>query len=89
MILLDGGFLNRAYFTAPDYPAVNQLENSFNTRISSARCIVENAFGLLKMKLRRLHQHSIAKSTRVIPQLILCACVLHNICIRVIVYNVY
>ena len=81
MILSDGGFHKRACFIAPDYPAVNQLENSFNTRISSARCIVENAFGLLKMKWRRLHQHSIAESTRVVPQLILCACMLHNICI--------
>lgn len=81
MILSDGGFHKRACFIAPDLPAGNQMENSFNTRISSARCIVENAFGLLKMKWRRLHQHSIAESTRVIPQLILCACVLHNICI--------
>ena len=81
MILSDGGFHKRACFIAPDYPAVNQLENSFNSRISSARCVVENAFGLLKMKWRRLHQHSIAESTRVVPQLILCACVLHNICI--------
>ena len=79
MILSDGGFHKRACFIAPDYPAVNQLENSFNSRISSARCVVENAFGLLKMKWRRLHQHSIAESTRVVPQLILCACVLHNI----------
>ena len=77
MISSDGGFHKRACFIAPDYPAVNQ----FNTRISSARCIVENAFGLLKMKWRCLHQHSIAESTRVIPQLILCPCVLHNICI--------
>ena len=33
------------------------------------------------MKWRRLHQHSIAESTRLIPQLVLCACVLHNVCI--------
>ena len=81
MILSDGGFHKRACFIAPDLPAANQIENSFNSRISSARCIVENAFGLLKMKWRRLHQHSIAECTRVVPQLILCACVLHNICI--------
>jgi DDE superfamily endonuclease len=81
MILADGGFHKRSCFIAPDLVARNQVENQFNTRISSARCVVENAFGLLKMKWRRLHQHAIAECTRVVPHIILCACVLHNICI--------
>lgn len=81
MILADGGFHKRTCFVAPDLPAHNRLESSFNTSISRARCVVENAFGLLKMKWRWLHQHSIAENTVLIPQLILCACVLHNICI--------
>jgi hypothetical protein len=81
MILSDGGFHKRSCFIAPDYQARNRLENLFNTSISRARCVVENAFGLLKMKWRRLHQHSIQESTRIIPELVLCACVLHNICI--------
>lgn len=81
MILSDGGFHKRSCFIAPDYQARNRLENLFNTSISRARCVVENAFGLLKMKWRRLHQHSIAESTRLILQLVLCACVLHNVCI--------
>lgn len=81
MILSDGGFHKRSRFIAPDYLARNQMENLFNTSISRARCVVENAFGLLKMKWRRLHQHSIQESTRIIPELVLCACVLHNICI--------
>ena len=81
MILADGGFHKRTCFLAPDLPANNRLESIFNTNISRARCVVENAFGLLKMKWRRLHQHSIAEHTNIIPQLVLCACVLHNICI--------
>ena len=81
MILADGGFHKRTCFVAPDLPAQNRFESSFNTSISRARCVVENAFGLLKMKWRRLHQHSIAEHTTIIPQLVLCACVLHNICI--------
>ena len=81
MILSDGGFHKRSCFIAPDYQARNRLENNFNTSISCARCVVENAFGLLKMKWRRLHQHSIQESTRIIPELVLCACILHNICI--------
>jgi DDE superfamily endonuclease len=81
MILSDGGFHKRSCFIAPDYQANNRLEDSVNTSISCARCVVENAFGLLKMKWRRLHQHSIQESTRIIPELVLCACILHNICI--------
>ena len=81
MILADGGFHKRACFVAPDFPAHNRMESSFNTSVSRARCVVENAFGLLKTKWRRLHQHSIAEHTAIIPQLVLCACVLHNICI--------
>ena len=81
MILSDGGFHKRSCFIAPDYDARNRLENLFNVSISGARCVVENAFGLLKMKWRRLHQHSIQESTRIIPEIVLCACILHNICI--------
>ena len=81
MILSDGDFHKRSCFIAPDYQARNRLENFFNTSVSRARCAVENAFGLLKMKWRRLHQHSITESTRLIPQLVLCARVLHNVCI--------
>ena len=81
MILADGGYHKRACFAAPDLPAHNRLETTFNTSISRARCVVENAFGLLKVKWRRLHQHTIAENTNIIPRLVLCACVLHKICI--------
>ena len=50
MILSDGGLHKRSCFIAPDYHARNRLENLSNTNISRARCVVENAFGLLKMK---------------------------------------
>ena len=52
MILAGGGLHKRTYFVAPDLSAHNQLENVFNTSISRARCVVENAFGQLKMKWR-------------------------------------
>jgi hypothetical protein len=81
MILADGGFHKRSCFVAPDYPGNNYFINLFNTAISRGRVIVENSFGLLKMKWRRLHQHSIAEKTELIPELVLCACILHNICI--------
>jgi hypothetical protein len=44
MVLSDGGFHKRSCFIAPDYNARNRVENQFNTSISSARCIVENAY---------------------------------------------
>ena len=43
--------------------------------------IVENAIGLLKSKWRRLHHHVILEKTREIPGLILCASILHNLCL--------
>ena len=81
LILANGGFHERTCFIAPDLRANNRLENIFNTNTSRARCAVENAFWLLKIKWHRLHQHSIAEHTSIIPQLVLCACVLHNISI--------
>lgn len=81
MILADGGFHKRSCFIAPDLPGNNYMINLFNTFISRGRVVVENCFGLLKMKWRRLHQHSIAEKTDIIPELIICACILHNICI--------
>lgn len=81
MILADGGFHKRSCFIAPDFPGNNFLTNLFNKYISRGRVIVENCFGLLKMKWRRLHQHSIAEKTEIIPEIVLCACIFHNICI--------
>jgi hypothetical protein len=52
----------------------------FNTAVSSSRGIVENGIGLFKMKWRRFHKHQIAELTNIIPDLIICGCVLHNIC---------
>ena len=37
--------------------------------------------GLLKMKWRRLNAHRIKEFIKVVPLLITCACILHNICI--------
>lgn len=81
MILADGGFHKRSCFVAPDLPGNNLLTRLYNMFISRGRVVVENCFGLLKMKWRRLHQHSIAEKTDIIPELILCSCILHNICI--------
>ena len=50
--------------------------------VSKARIIVECCIGLLKMKWRRLHGFRIKEYLRIVPQIILCACILHNISIE-------
>jgi hypothetical protein len=83
MILADGGFHLRTCFLAPDVVSddANRLLKKFNFCVSRGRCIIENAIGLLKMKWRRFYKHQIDEETEIIPDLVLAACVLHNICI--------
>lgn len=85
MFFIDGGFHKRSCFLGPDMLIVNIINsywiNLFNTTVSRGRCIVENGIGLFKMKFRRFHQHSVAEKTEIIPELILCAVIFHNICI--------
>lgn len=80
-LLADGGFHKRRCFLWPDLMDTGAGWNRFNFFVSAARCIIENAIGLLKMKWRRFHKHQIAEETDIIPDLIICGCVLHNICI--------
>lgn len=56
-------------------------QTTFNTRMSSVRVIVEQAFGLLKSKFRRLKYLDMARIDKV-PAVIVAACVLHNIILR-------
>uniref|UniRef100_A0A1Y1LTG0 DDE Tnp4 domain-containing protein n=1 Tax=Photinus pyralis TaxID=7054 RepID=A0A1Y1LTG0_PHOPY len=55
-------------------------QRTFNYRHSSTRVIVENAFGLLKGRFRRLRcfEH---KDIKFIVKCVIAACTLHNICI--------
>lgn len=55
-------------------------QRAFNYRLSATRVIVENAFGLLKGRFRRLG-HFENFSIKFIVKIIMAACVLHNICI--------
>lgn len=54
---------------------------TFNTRMSSVRVLIEQAFGLLKCKFRRLKYLDMARIDMV-PAVIVAACVLHNIILR-------
>ncbi|XP_067207746.1 putative nuclease HARBI1 isoform X1 [Linepithema humile] len=54
---------------------------NYNTRLSSARVMIERAIGLLKGRFRSLLDKLYMKRTDLIPQYIITCCVLHNICI--------
>jgi len=56
-------------------------QRTFNYRISRARIVVENTFGRLKARWRRLMKRNDMFAHN-IPQVIAAACVLHNICER-------
>ncbi|XP_025267615.1 protein ALP1-like [Camponotus floridanus] len=53
----------------------------FNTILSSVRCIIEQSFGLLKGKWRRLKFLDMSRID-LIPTVIVAACVLHNFIIK-------
>lgn len=63
----DNGYLNQ--------------QRQFNYIHSATRIAVENAFGLLKTRFRRLLHFTEQDNLKTITNLIVCGCILHNICI--------
>lgn len=64
-----------------DNGALTHAQKNFNYIHSSTRIIVENTFGLLKSKFRRLLHFSEQTNLCAITNLIMSICILHNICI--------
>ena len=62
----------------PYVGSVTPEQESFNCYHSSARIVVENAFGRLKARWRILRK--IEASIDVAPTIIAACCILHNIC---------
>lgn len=56
---------------------LNNSQMRFNTTMSTGRVVIEQAFGLLKGKFRRLKYLDMAR-VDMIPVMITAACVLHN-----------
>eukprot|EP00795_Rhopilema_esculentum_P003531 gene3531-2015_t len=63
----------------PDNGALTRSEIKYNKTLSSARSVVERAFGVLKARWRCLLKMLDNKTSNVVEVLITC-CVLHNIC---------
>ena len=57
-------------------------EEYFNTKLSKVRSMIERAFGILKGRWRYFLNKLPMRRTDLIPYYILCACVLHNICLK-------
>lgn len=63
-----------------NYGQLTENQILFNVRHSSARSIIEHAFGLLKSRFRRLFYFHNLKIDLII-KCVMAACILHNICI--------
>ena len=63
----------------PNNVNLNDVQRSFNRRLSSARVVVERAFGVLKGRWRILLKRLDNRFANV-SEIILSCCILHNIC---------
>ena len=61
------------------HAALSSAPKNFNYRISRARIVVENAFGRLKARWRRLQKQNDMDVTNV-PHVVQTCCILHNMC---------
>lgn len=78
-IVADDAFPLRTWLLKP-YPqrGMSREERIFNYRLSRARRVVENAFGILANRFRFLHT-ILQQNTSSIESIVLAACVLHNL----------
>ena len=59
---------------------LTERQKNFNVVLSSTRVVIEQAFGLLKGRFRRLKYLDMSDLT-LVSHVITTACILHNICI--------
>ena len=55
-------------------------QQNFNRTLSGTRVVIENSFGMLKSRFRRL-QNIHMTDMKFIVKTVICACILHNLCI--------
>ena len=64
----------------PDRSRLTSERRKFNTKLSTLRCVIERAFGMLKARWRIVLKKAEQK-TNTLKKTVFAACVLHNICI--------
>lgn len=82
-ILGDSAYAATSWLVPPfkDYGNLSESQRNFNKLHSSTRIVVENAFGLLKTRFRRLLHFTEQTNLCFVVNIIVSACILHNICI--------
>ncbi|XP_018578669.1 putative nuclease HARBI1 isoform X2 [Anoplophora glabripennis] len=82
-LLGDTAYPNTSWLVTPykENPRLTENQKTFNYRISVARVVVENSFGLLKGRFRRLKKLE-NFDLQFCSKIVLCACILHNICLN-------
>ncbi|XP_055904676.1 uncharacterized protein LOC129940385 [Eupeodes corollae] len=64
-----------------DNGRLTEQQRTFNYVHSATRIVVEHAFGLLKGRFRRLLKFTEQRDIRSVTNLVVSACILHNLCI--------
>jgi len=82
-ILGDAAYRLSKYIMVPfkDNGHLSENQLNFNTRLSSARMIVERSIGLLKGRFRSILDTLPMQRTDLIAKYIIACCILHNICL--------
>ena len=80
-IIGDSAYPINAWLMKPfcNNPSLTPQQKRYNYRLSQARTVVENAFGRLKGRWRRLMKRN-DMHTKHIPVVISACCILHNLC---------
>ncbi|XP_055903680.1 uncharacterized protein LOC129939620 [Eupeodes corollae] len=82
-LLGDSAYASSNWIVPPfkDYGQLTDQQKSFNFIHSSTRMVVENAFGLLKGRFRRINKFTEQRTINSIKKIVVSVCILHNLCI--------
>ena len=78
----DDAFAMKSWLLKPfSHQSQDRVERIFSYRLSRARRVVENAFGLLQMRWR-IFGTTLQQDVRVVRKIVMCGIVLHNLALK-------
>ncbi|XP_055914549.1 uncharacterized protein LOC129947843 [Eupeodes corollae] len=82
-LLGDSAYASSHWIVPPfkDYGQLSDQQKAFNFIHSSTRMVIENAFGLLKGRFRRINKFTEQRNLNSVKRIVVSACILHNLCI--------